>query len=161
MSARETIAQSQSHCHTTRETQGLTSRTIAVFGPAATRWFGFLQQRINLASGTTTALARVALDQTVFTPINLTVFLSSMAIMEGGGSQGVKEKLNSTWWPALQKNWLIWPGVQAVNFTIVPLEMRVLVVNVVALGWNCYLSYLNSGGGKTESVTEAVNEKIS
>jgi len=35
-----------------------------------------------------------------------------------------------------------------VNFKVVPLEHRVLVVNVVSLGWNCYLSYLNSQPGK-------------
>jgi len=42
---------------------------------------------------------------------------------------------------------MIWPVVQFVNFKYVPLELRVLVVNVVSLGWNCYLSYLNGGGG--------------
>ncbi|KAG9980650.1 hypothetical protein KCU78_g21604, partial [Aureobasidium melanogenum] len=44
------------------------------------------------------------------------------------------------------KNWMLWPFVQAVNFKFVPLQHRVLVVNVVSLGWNCYLSYLNSTG---------------
>lgn len=97
-----------------------------------------------------------------------------------------KEKLESTYWEALKKNWMVWPAVQAVNFKFVPLEHRVLVVNVVSLGewsrvpvwgvhsrrwggvgwnwgrvggrglmrvcvctgWNCYLSYVNSQGGK-------------
>lgn len=45
-----------------------------------------------------------------------------------------KKKLQSTWWPALQKNWMLWPAVQAVNFKFVPLDHRVLVVNVVSLG---------------------------
>lgn len=73
-----------------------------------------------------------------------------------------KDKLDSTYWTALQKNWMLWPAVQAVNFKLVPLEHRVLVVNVVSLGtdcavdfqivtnsivgWNCYLSYINSKG---------------
>jgi len=35
------------------------------------------------------------------------------------------------------------------NFKFVPLEHRVLVVNVISLGWNCYLSYLNSQGGNS------------
>ncbi|KAA8576400.1 hypothetical protein EYC84_006530 [Monilinia fructicola] len=45
---------------------------------------------------------------------------------------------------------MIWPAVQAVNFKLVPLEHRVLVVNIVSLGWNCYLSYLN---GRKSDVT--------
>lgn len=45
-----------------------------------------------------------------------------------------KDKLDSTYWTALQKNWMLWPAVQAVNFKLVPLEHRVLVVNIVSLG---------------------------
>ena len=45
-----------------------------------------------------------------------------------------KEKLKGAYWTALQKNWMLWPAVQAVNFKLVPLEHRVLVVNVVSLG---------------------------
>jgi protein Mpv17 len=83
-----------------------------------------------------------------------------MAIMEGSDP---KKKIESTYWNALSKNWMLWPFVQAINFKFVPLMHRVLVVNVVSLGmfscqfsflprtnthsgWNCYLSYLNSTG---------------
>ena len=45
-----------------------------------------------------------------------------------------KKKLDSAYWEALKKNWMVWPAVQAVNFKFVPLEHRVMVVNVVALG---------------------------
>ena len=51
--------------------------------------------------------------------------------MEGGSP---KEKLRGAYWTALKSNWILWPGVQAVNFKFVPLEHRVMVVNVVALG---------------------------
>ena len=44
------------------------------------------------------------------------------------------EKVRGTYWEALKKNWMVWPAVQAVNFKFVPLEHRVLVVNVVSLG---------------------------
>lgn len=45
-----------------------------------------------------------------------------------------KDKLQASYWTALEKNWMLWPAVQAVNFRFVPLEHRVLVVNVVSLG---------------------------
>ncbi|KAJ6084620.1 hypothetical protein N7486_011420 [Penicillium sp. IBT 16267x] len=114
----------------------------AVFGPAATQWYRILQRHINLKSRVSTAIARVAADQMVFAPIQLTCFLYSMAIMEGSD---VQEKLRHSWEPSYKANLLVWPFVQAVNFTFVPLELRVLVVNVVSLGWNCFLSLLNSG----------------
>jgi len=49
-----------------------------------------------------------------------------------------KEKLKSTYGTAITKNWMVWPAVQAINFKLVPLEHRVLVVNVVSLGESCF-----------------------
>jgi len=102
----------------------------------------------------------VLADQVVFTPVNLTLFLSTMSYLEAfpksnpnaaearrkTAESRVRERLDSTFMEALTKNWMIWPWVQLANFSLVPLDHRVLVVNVVALGWNCYLSYLNSKG---------------
>ncbi len=136
-----------------------------VFGPAATLWYGVLQRSIRIPSRPNVEiLARVAADQCVFASTNLFVFLSTMAVLEGGDP---RKKLQSTYVEALKKNWMVWPVVQFTNFMFVPLEHRVLVVNVVSLGksragrirgvgcaafadvwvllgWNCYLSYLNS-----------------
>ena len=124
-------------------------------------------------------LARVACDQCIFAPTILAVFLSTMAMLEGSEPQ---KKLDAAYEPALTKNWMVWPWVQMANFKFVPLEHRVLVVNVISLGefldqslktgseyvdlvkttieetqaklsiilgWNCYLSYLNSQGGNS------------
>ncbi|KKY25931.1 putative mpv17 pmp22 family protein [Diplodia seriata] len=123
----------------------------AIFGPAATTWFKALQ-RIQLKSTNGTILARVAADQLLFAPTNMCLFLSTMAVLEGGKP---KDKLESTYWPALSKNWMVWPFVQVANFKFVPLEHRVLLVNVISLGWNCYLSFLNSQGGAAAAGTEA------
>lgn len=83
-----------------------------------------------------------------------------MAIMEGTDPL---EKWRTSFIPSYKANLSIWPFVQGVNFSIVPLEYRVLVVNVVSLGessisrfvvrfakicglgWNCLLSLINSG----------------
>lgn len=113
----------------------------AVFGPAATTWYKFLAKNVNLKSPNGTILARVALDQGVFAPVFIGVFLSSMATMEGNS---VKDKLDKNYKTALTSNYMLWPFAQAVNFKVVPLEHRVLFVNVISIGWNCYLSYLNS-----------------
>lgn len=113
----------------------------AIFGPVATKWFGFLQRKINLSNPNATILARVAADQTIFASCNLAFFLSSMAVMEGSDP---KQKLEKSYWSGLKANWTLWPAVQAINFKFVPLHHRVLVVNIISIGWNCYLSFLNS-----------------
>lgn len=96
---------------------------------------------MNLASPNATIAARVALDQGVFAPVAIGMFLSSMAVLEGGD---VGEKLDKNYKSALTTNYMVWPFVQAVNFKFVPLDHRVLFVNVISIGWNCYLSALNS-----------------
>ncbi|KAB8269012.1 integral membrane protein [Aspergillus flavus AF70] len=113
----------------------------AVFGPVATKWFQFLQNRINLGSPGKTLVARVATDQLVCAPTMIGVFLSSMSLMEGGDP---REKLKKTYWEALRTNWTIWPALQTVNLYLVPLQYRVLTVNVFNIGWNCFLSFLNN-----------------
>ena len=139
----------------------------AVFGPGATLWYKFLQRRIVLKSENATIAARVLVDQSVFASTNLFLFLSSMAVMEGSDP---KEKLNNSYWNALQKNWMVWPAVQAINFKLVPLEHRVLVVNIVSLGesfhllqgqvsmWDgryCMLIYCVQGGIATSAISTA------
>ncbi|KAF4589454.1 Mpv17/PMP22 [Ophiocordyceps camponoti-floridani] len=112
-----------------------------VFGPVATTWFGFLSRNIKLPNRRIETLARVAVDQSVFAPVMIGVFLSSMATMEGASA---KQRLEKTWWPALRTNWMVWPFVQAINFTFLPLQHRVLFANIVSIGWNSYLSWVNS-----------------
>lgn len=111
------------------------------FGPVATTWFGLLARKVTLKNPRVETLARVACDQILFAPVMIGAFLSSMATMEGASA---KDRLEKTWWPALKANWMVWPIVQTVNFTFLPLQHRVLFANVVSIGWNSYLSWINS-----------------
>ncbi|TQS33813.1 hypothetical protein Golomagni_05830 [Golovinomyces magnicellulatus] len=111
--------------------------SVAIFGPVATTWFGYLQARIVLKNQNLEILARVAADQVIFASGNLFCFLSSMAIMEGSDP---RKKLENNYTTALANSWMIWPFAQFINFKYVPLQHRVMVVNLVSLGWNCYLS---------------------
>ncbi|KFX86855.1 hypothetical protein V490_08777 [Pseudogymnoascus sp. VKM F-3557] len=112
----------------------------AIFGPAATTWFKFLQTKVVLPNKKLEICARVGVDQLLFAPTNLFVFLSTMSILEGVSP---REKLAKTYTGALQSNWMVWPFVQVVNFSFVPLDYRVLFVNGLSIFWNCYLSYIS------------------
>ncbi|KAK3984875.1 hypothetical protein QBC44DRAFT_7437 [Cladorrhinum sp. PSN332] len=133
-----------------------------VFGPCASTWFGLLSKHVNFpGSPNRTILARVAADQGLFAPVFIGVFLSSMAVLEGGSPAA---KLSESYFPALSANYMIWPFVQMVNFKFVPLQHRLVFVNVVSIGWNSYLSWLNSksgegAGSKPEEVEVEVEEK--
>jgi len=62
----------------------------------------------------------------------------------------VRKKLRDNWLQGLKVNWTVWPGVQLVNFRFVPLEHRVLVVNLVSLGelslpWCVCIGWIEGG----------------
>ena len=40
---------------------------------------------------------------------------------------------------------IVWPPLQLINFTFVPLRYQVLYVNGCNLGWNCFLSIMSGG----------------
>ena len=125
-----------------------------VFGPLVVNWYKFLQRAVRIpTSPNLEIVSRVALDQAFFTPVNLTLFFSSMATMEGvmgddgkqlGTRERVGKKLRDNWLQGLRANWTVWPGVQLVNFKFVPLEHRLLVVNLVSLGGFRFLSFFLS-----------------
>ncbi|EGU89103.1 protein SYM1 [Fusarium oxysporum f. sp. raphani 54005] len=113
-----------------------------VFGPVATTWFAFLARRVNVPGNKKAeVLTRVACDQLGFAPVMIGVFLSSMATMEGKSAQ---ERIDKAWWPALKANWMLWPAVQVINFSLIPLQYRLFFANIIAIGWNSYLSWVNS-----------------
>ncbi|VUC26542.1 unnamed protein product, partial [Clonostachys rosea] len=111
-----------------------------VFGPAATQWYKFLSRRIVIQNRAVQLVCRVMCDQVVFAPISNAAFLTSMALLEGTSP---REKLSKNYWAALKMNYMIWPAVQTVNFSFVPLQYQLLFVNGVSVGWNTFLSLLN------------------
>lgn len=60
-------------------------------------------------------------------------------------------------------NFKLWPAAQWINFTIVPVEYRVLFINIVAIFWTTYLSYVQNSSKKpfVETITSEVHEASS
>lgn len=125
------------HIDETSVSKDLTDVKTVIFGPVATKWFQFLQHRIQLSTPGRTLVARVATDQLVCAPTMIGVFLSTMSVLEGADP---RDKLQRTYWDALRTNWMVWPALQSVNLYLVPLQYRVLVVNVINIGRSFVLS---------------------
>ncbi|KZT58908.1 hypothetical protein CALCODRAFT_494394 [Calocera cornea HHB12733] len=125
-----------------------------VFAPIISRWYRLLERLPPslTKSPRFTVLLKVSLDQFVLTPGIVAVFFTSMALMEGQGGEEVRRRLAEAWAPTLVRNWGVFIPTQLVNFSVVPLHHRLLVVNVVSLFWNTYLSYANSLAQQDEPV---------
>ncbi|KOX78146.1 Protein Mpv17 [Melipona quadrifasciata] len=114
-------------------------------GPVTRTWYGILDKHIG-SKGGIVVLKKVSCDQLLFAPAFLIVLLSAIGILQGNDLEQLKKKLYGEYPDILKNNYKLWPMVQLFNFYFVPLQYQVLVVQLVALLWNTYISYRTSLG---------------
>ncbi|MCD7449790.1 hypothetical protein HAX54_001527 [Datura stramonium] len=112
---------------------------LVLVGPTLHFWYLYLS-RLVTTPGVTGTLMRLVLDQFLFAPIFVGVFLSSLVTLEGRSSQ-VIPKLQQEWLSSVIANWQLWIPFQFINFRFVPQQFQVLAANFIALVWNVILSY--------------------
>jgi hypothetical protein len=99
-------------------------------------------------------------------PISLAVprtvvgYFTSRALLEGGGWRAVTTKLRTSWRAALVASWHFWPLANLVNYSVVPLSLRVLYVSALGLLWQGYLSHANEKGKASVSVASATGSLL-
>jgi Mpv17 / PMP22 family. len=81
-------------------------------------------------------------DQTIFAIMGTAGFFFFMDYLDHGNVTksvaNVKEKL----WPTMITNWKVWPALNLINFTLIPVQFRVLYNNIFGVLWNSYLSFI-------------------
>lgn len=114
-----------------------------IFAPLSHNWLRLLE-RVKLPSKTSTVLAKVALDVSIWGAFIVGVFWTSNGILEGKSPSEIHEKVTAAYLPSWCKSILVFGPSQLVNFSIVPVPHRMLVMQCVGLGWNTFLSYANN-----------------
>ncbi|XP_044504361.1 protein Mpv17 [Mangifera indica] len=112
---------------------------LVLVGPTLHFWYLYLSKLVTLP-GASGAFLRLLLDQFIFSPIFIGVFLSTLLTLEGRPGQ-VVAKLEQEWFSSVLANWQLWIPFQFLNFRFVPQQFQVLAANVVALVWNVILSF--------------------
>jgi protein Mpv17 len=116
--------------------------------PFWVHWYALLHHRLPNRQivwvGLTAAIAPI-FNAAFFTyATSLEFLVTSSDPLSARGRAGmlacVHSKLEARLWPAVYSSTMIWPAVNLVNFSYVPLHYRQLVAANVALGWNIYLS---------------------
>ncbi|XP_059304503.1 protein sym-1-like [Lycium ferocissimum] len=112
---------------------------LVLVGPTLHFWYLYLSKLVT-TPGLSGTLMRLVIDQFLFAPIFVGVFLSSLVTLEGRSSQ-VIPKLQQEWFSSVLANWQLWIPFQFINFRFVPQQFQVLAANFIALVWNVILSY--------------------
>lgn len=89
---------------------------------------------------------KFTLDQTLGAAANTILFIAGIALIRGQSTASIQQDLSEKFWTMIFAGQRLWPAVSLANFTLVPLEYRMLVGNCAGLGWNVYLS-LQAGSG--------------
>ncbi|EDR02616.1 uncharacterized protein LACBIDRAFT_308281 [Laccaria bicolor S238N-H82] len=131
----------------------------ALFGPAMTTWYSFLN-RIEFPSPTKALVYRVWLDQAILTPVPVAFFYGSMSILEGKPEEATS-RIKAASVPTIIRNWcvltdpqwrllILFRGVyiptQLINFSIVPPHLRFFTVSVVSWFWSKRLMFCHLTG---------------
>ncbi|KAK9319801.1 hypothetical protein V1517DRAFT_296624 [Lipomyces orientalis] len=120
-----------------------------VFAPLAMQWYRMVSTRIVIPGRPAAeALARMAVDQMVWAPVGIATFYLSMGVLQLHSSEQIKQELQTKWSQTMVRNYAVWPAVQFVNFRMVPLEYRLMVVNFVSIFWNAYLSWISAASSE-------------
>ncbi|TVU27145.1 hypothetical protein EJB05_29728 [Eragrostis curvula] len=112
---------------------------LVLVGPTLHVWYLYLSKLVTI-SGAPGAIARLLLDQFIFSPIFIGVFMTLLVTLEGKPSL-VVPKLKQEWLSSVMANWQLWIPFQFLNFYFVPQKLQVLAANFVALAWNVILSF--------------------
>ncbi|XKL65143.1 hypothetical protein PGB90_005229 [Kerria lacca] len=114
--------------------------TGLVIGPILCKWYHILD-KVNNGSLKLTFIKKIALDQLIFAPFAIAFITIFIAFIDGKTKNEIEIKLKRDYVDILCTNYKVWPIIQCINFSMVPLHHRVLVTQSIAVVWNAYLSW--------------------
>lgn len=122
----------------------------------------FLHHHFNYPSITLSILTKVTISQIIYTPIFNTYFFSAHSLLAGNNIADTIERVVAAVPVSVVNSLMVWPAVTGLTFLYVQPQYRSLFSGVVAIGWQTYLSWLNSKAAREvrmERVEENEREK--
>ncbi|KAL4449010.1 hypothetical protein ABPG77_007727 [Micractinium sp. CCAP 211/92] len=118
------------------------------YGPSNHAWQGLLVRlfppvprgRGSAVGGLLRIAQRVGLDQLLYAPVNNCLMILYVSLVaDRRGWRAARAKVVSELPGVQRRGWRVWPVLQLVNQSVVPLEFRVLVNNVCSLCWTAFV----------------------
>ncbi|OAP57069.1 hypothetical protein AYL99_09182 [Fonsecaea erecta] len=110
--------------------------TVAPISPSTTSSSPTADTQLHIPN----TLRKFLFDQTLGAFVNTVAFVAAMAAFKGKSAKAVQREVERDVIPLMISSWKLWPFVALLNFTLVPVNRRVIVASVVGLFWGIYLS---------------------
>ena len=114
-----------------------------------------VEKRINVRN----TLAKMALDQTIAAVVNVSAYIGVTRLLRGVPADvcwnvvkevdlsqscihscaHTDEHVQQTW-PVMKAGYKLWPAVNLIQHTFIPVEQKTVVGSMVGLGWGVYLA---------------------
>lgn len=112
-------------------------------GPVLKYWYSLLDRRISTQQHRLRrTLKKMIVDQSVMAPtMNLSI-AALVGFINNESSNTIVQRIKTQYPDIMKTNYMLWPAVQMINFSLVPLQYQVIFAQVVAVVWNCFLSQI-------------------
>jgi len=118
-------------------------------GPVVHYWQNFLQRLFQGKADLNTAVKKVVLDQLTIGPILNLAFMTYTSVVVNGIPPAIAFNAIVNNYPGAQiQGWKVWPIASLINYRFIPLQFRVLFINVIALFWSIFLILKARATGK-------------
>lgn len=109
-------------------------------GPAGALWYRFLAKKIG-TTGNLTVVKKVAVDQLLYVPIFHLGLITVVNTLHGNNVEFIIKQIRQKYIDILSTSIKIWPIVNLINFKFTPLRYQLLIVQIVGLFWNTFVSW--------------------
>ncbi|EIW67191.1 hypothetical protein M231_04796 [Tremella mesenterica] len=124
-----------------------------IFAPLGHMWLERMN-RVKLDSGIRTLSVRMVCDAFLWSPFVCALFPTAVGLLEGKSVPEVRQKVKLMWLPTWTRALCVFGPTQMINYTFVPPQLRLLVLQSVGLCWNIYLSWSNNRHNRHPSHTQ-------
>ncbi|RNA26440.1 mpv17 2 [Brachionus plicatilis] len=112
-----------------------------VIGPLNFFWYKYLDTKFPGKSLRVVA-KKILLDQIYGATFFTFLFIMIVCLLDGKNFGESLREFGEKFPFIYLIDWIIWPPSQAVNFFLIPKELRVVFVNFILVCWNVFLSYV-------------------
>lgn len=113
-------------------------------------WYNFLDAKI-VGRSIGIVLKKVVLDQVIGSPLCISTFFLTLAVLENSSLTNLKEEMRKKAYRLYKAEWIIWPPAQVINFYFLPTRYRVFYDNFISLGYDTYTSHVKYDMQETDN----------